>query len=187
MGHRLHDRKLYRSRLRSRGRSEFPDWLLHISFVEYGIHRWWFHSPASFMTPSHLAHHANPRQPAALPCICSIVILPFVWWGFAAAFGLKNGSAALGGFLTGYVLYSVVHHMQHSVRVSRLPFKWMRRWWVSHAIHHGRRDANFGVTTPLWDYVLGTHTTHGRTRTSHDVTMRTDRADGTRAELSCGR
>jgi sterol desaturase/sphingolipid hydroxylase (fatty acid hydroxylase superfamily) len=142
----------------------FVSGALVFSFVEYGIHRWWFHSPASFMTPIHLAHHEDPRKPTALPCVCTIVLMPIFWFGFAFAFGLKNGSASLGGFLCGYFLYSLIHHAQHSIRINQLPLRWMRLWWVAHAIHHGRGDANFGVTTPLWDYILGTHTTRARVR-----------------------
>jgi 4-hydroxysphinganine ceramide fatty acyl 2-hydroxylase len=30
-----------------------------------------------------------------------------------------------------------------------------------HLIHHHHPDANFGVTTPLWDIVLGTRYVYG--------------------------
>ena len=31
-----------------------------------------------------------------------------------------------------------------------------RRWAANHHIHHYHPDRNFGVSTPLWDIVLGT-------------------------------
>jgi sterol desaturase/sphingolipid hydroxylase (fatty acid hydroxylase superfamily) len=33
----------------------------------------------------------------------------------------------------------------------------MRRWAGFHNIHHYHPEANFGVTTSLWDVILGTH------------------------------
>jgi dihydroceramide fatty acyl 2-hydroxylase len=32
----------------------------------------------------------------------------------------------------------------------------LRRWAAAHHVHHYHPDSNFGVTTPLWDYLLGT-------------------------------
>jgi sterol desaturase/sphingolipid hydroxylase (fatty acid hydroxylase superfamily) len=50
-----------------------------------------------------------------------------------------------------------VHHLEHSIRITALPYRWMPRRWAVHAVHHRLVGTNFGVTTSLWDRVFGTH------------------------------
>jgi sterol desaturase/sphingolipid hydroxylase (fatty acid hydroxylase superfamily) len=37
-----------------------------------------------------------------------------------------------------------------------------RHWSAHHLIHHRHADANFGVTTPVWDVLLGTRYAYER-------------------------
>ena len=80
-----------------------------------------------------------------------------VWWGLAAAAGPVIASFFWCGFLTGYVAHGAVHHLEHSIRITALPFRWMQRRWAVHAVHHRLVGTNFGVTTSFWDRVFGTH------------------------------
>jgi sterol desaturase/sphingolipid hydroxylase (fatty acid hydroxylase superfamily) len=57
------------------------------------------------------------------------------------------------GIAFGYVAYGLSHFMIHHMRFRN---GLMRKWAASHHIHHRHPDCNFGVTTPLWDVVLGT-------------------------------
>jgi sterol desaturase/sphingolipid hydroxylase (fatty acid hydroxylase superfamily) len=58
-----------------------------------------------------------------------------------------------GALAAGYASYGLAHSAIHSVRFRRaLPL----RWAAMHHIHHHHPERNFGVTTPLWDFLLGT-------------------------------
>jgi sterol desaturase/sphingolipid hydroxylase (fatty acid hydroxylase superfamily) len=131
--------------------------LLAFSFAEYAIHRWLFHGPTGVMRAMHQAHHDGPHDHVALPCISSAVVGTLAWWGLSAAAGTLLASFFLCGFLTGYVAYGTVHHLEHSIRITALPWRWLQRRWALHAVHHGLVDTNFGVTTSFWDRVFGTH------------------------------
>jgi sterol desaturase/sphingolipid hydroxylase (fatty acid hydroxylase superfamily) len=130
---------------------------LAFSFVEYAIHRWLFHSPASFMAPFHHAHHASPHDPTALPSGSSAVVGVLLWPLAARATGPGVAAFLLCGFFGWYCLYGALHHLEHHTHINRLPLRWLQRRWANHAVHHRRVDANFGVTTQLWDHVFGTH------------------------------
>jgi len=131
--------------------------LIAFSFAEYAIHRWLFHGRTGAMRAIHQSHHDDPHDHVALPCISSAVVGGLTWWGLSAVFGQVIASFFWCGFLTGYVVYGAVHHLEHSIRISALPFRWMQRRWAVHAVHHRLVETNFGVTTSLWDRVFGTH------------------------------
>lgn len=131
--------------------------LFVFSFIEYAIHRWAFHTAASFMTPIHLTHHQFPTQPSALPFFTSPGSSLILWAVLSMFFPQQFVFFFLCGVLAAYFCYAVVHHLEHAIRIRSLPFAWLQNKWAAHAIHHGRNDVNFGVTTSLWDRVLGTH------------------------------
>ncbi len=131
--------------------------LFVFSFAEYAIHRWLFHGPTGAMRAIHQAHHDGPHDHVALPCISSPVVAGLVWWGLSAAVGTVGASFFWCGFLSGYVAYGAVHHLEHSIRITALPYRWMQRRWAVHAVHHRLVGTNFGVTTSFWDRVFGTH------------------------------
>jgi sterol desaturase/sphingolipid hydroxylase (fatty acid hydroxylase superfamily) len=127
--------------------------LLAFSFIEYVFHRWIFHGPESMYRRGHDAHHLNPHGYDGLPFFLPSAIL----LGLTLLFYLfmpASHACLLGGAIAfGYVAYGLSHFAIHATRF-RLP--WMRNWAASHHVHHHNPDRNFGVTTPLWDYVLGT-------------------------------
>jgi len=127
------------------------------SFAEYAIHRWLFHGPTGAMRAMHQAHHDGPHDHVALPCISSAVVGGLAWWALSTAVGTVIASFFWCGFLTGYVAYGTVHHLEHSIRISALPSRWMQRRWAVHAVHHRLVGTNFGVTTSFWDRVFGTY------------------------------
>ena len=127
------------------------------SFVEYALHRWLFHSDALIWSELHASHHAQPRQPAALPFWFSAASAPAFWWVLTQGLSVFVTHFVLCGFFAAYFGYGVVHHLQHTIRIKDVPFRWARRKWAAHAVHHGREDVNFGVTTSLWDRLFGTY------------------------------
>lgn len=135
---------------------------LAFSFVEYALHRWVFHSTLPVWGELHASHHRSPGQPAALPFWSSAVCAPVFFWLLTRWSSTFVAHFALCGFFAAYFSYGVLHHLQHSIRIKDLPVRWLRRKWATHAVHHGRVDVNFGVTTSLWDRVFGTHRAAGR-------------------------
>jgi sterol desaturase/sphingolipid hydroxylase (fatty acid hydroxylase superfamily) len=135
--------------------------LLAFTFVEYMMHKHFFHMEPD--TPLkdklqynvHGVHHDYPKDKDRL------AMPPFVSAAYAAIlyllFTLLMGDFALyflPGFLLGYSGYLAVHYVVH---VYNPPKNFFKVLWVNHAIHHYKDpDAAFGVSSPLWDYLLGT-------------------------------
>ena len=131
------------------------------TFVEYLMHKHFFHMEPD--TPIkdklqygiHGVHHDYPRDKDRL------AMPPFVSAAYAAIlyllFTLLMGDFALyflPGFLLGYSGYLGVHYVVH---VYNPPKNFLKVLWVNHAIHHYKNpDSAFGVSSPLWDYLLGT-------------------------------
>lgn len=127
------------------------------SFVEYALHRWAFHSDSLLSGELHASHHRHPTQPSALPFCSSAVSAPAFFWLLTQFISAPAAHFALCGFFAAYFSYGVLHHLQHSIRIKDLPFRWLRKLWAAHAVHHGRTDVNYGVTTSFWDRVFGTY------------------------------
>jgi sterol desaturase/sphingolipid hydroxylase (fatty acid hydroxylase superfamily) len=108
------------------------------------------------MEQGHHKHHQQPLAYDALP----FFLPPLAMLALAATLTLvlPIGLAWLlsGGLAAGYAVYGLSHTSIHSIHFRHsLP----RRWAAAHHIHHYHPDKNFGVTTPLWDIVLGTRYT----------------------------
>jgi sterol desaturase/sphingolipid hydroxylase (fatty acid hydroxylase superfamily) len=135
--------------------------IVAFTFVEYMMHKHFFHMEPD--TPIkdklqygiHGVHHDYPRDKDRL------AMPPFVSAAYAAilylVFTLLIGDFALyflPGFLLGYSGYLGVHYVVH---VYNPPKNFLKILWVNHAIHHYKNpDSAFGVSSPLWDYLLGT-------------------------------
>ena len=127
--------------------------LLVFSLIEYCFHRWLFHSPVPLMEPGHRKHHESPLGYDSLPFFLPPVTL-LVMTFMCTFFTSKNYALLfIGSLAFGYAMYGLCHRIIH-IRRFRHPL--LRRWAARHFIHHHHTDVNFGVTTPLWDYILGT-------------------------------
>jgi sterol desaturase/sphingolipid hydroxylase (fatty acid hydroxylase superfamily) len=150
--------------LRTRGRPPYDIDVLHAvgiaglyiagllgwTFLEYVIHGWMGHRFATFVTPLHNVHHRDPRAVFALgawlPALLPILI--------GTARGARGWTIFYTGMLTGFAGYEVMHYRMHFRAPSCGAEAWLR---TRHLIHHYCAPAlNFGVTTPLWDYVFKT-------------------------------
>ncbi len=135
--------------------------LFAFTFVEYMMHKHFFHMEPDtafkdkLQYSMHGVHHDYPKDKDRL------AMPPFVSAGYAAIFylifRLIMGDFALyflPGFLIGYAAYLAVHYIVHAYNPPKNFFKVL---WVNHAIHHYKDpDSSFGVSSPLWDYLLGT-------------------------------
>jgi sterol desaturase/sphingolipid hydroxylase (fatty acid hydroxylase superfamily) len=127
------------------------------TLVEYAIHRWLLHDPECFLYPLHEAHHQHPEGTAAFLAPTSFVVLMPIWLLFAGLLHVSGASFFLCGFSFGYFYFGTLHHLEHRVRINRIPFRWLQGRWAAHSVHHKLDHTNYGVMTSFWDYVFGTH------------------------------
>lgn len=125
--------------------------LIAFSFIEYLFHRWIFHGPDSMYRRGHDAHHLNPKGYDALPFFLPSAILLGLTALFALAMPRSSACLLTGAIAFGYVAYGLSHYLIHA---RRFRHPWLREWAANHHIHHHNPNANFGVTTSLWDHLL---------------------------------
>lgn len=127
--------------------------LTAFTFIEYAAHRWLFHGHTGPFEAGHDNHHLHPLGYDALPfflppaCMCALAGI------FALAIPTGYALLLAGVIAAGYAAYGLAHVVIH---VRRFKSPLMRRWAGFHNIHHFHPDTNFGVTTGLWDVLLGT-------------------------------
>ncbi len=127
--------------------------LLIFSLIEYAVHRWLFHGPFEVFEQGHRRHHEEPRGYDALPFF--LPPLAYLLLAVSLTYVMPTGSALLlgGSIAAGYAAYGLSHWSIHAFRY-RHPL--VRNWAAAHHIHHNHPERNFGVTSPLWDWVLRT-------------------------------
>jgi 4-hydroxysphinganine ceramide fatty acyl 2-hydroxylase len=137
--------------------ASFMGGLLVFTFVEYGMHRWYFHGPTRFADGLHSRHHRHPLAPTAIPCLSSPAAPVLFWWPLSCLLGDTQAWFFLSGLIGTYFYYSLVHHLQHRIRAHALPLQFLKEMWAAHGIHHARGNVNYGVTTTLWDRLFRTY------------------------------
>lgn len=130
--------------------------LLFWSLEEYLLHRFVFHVRiigTRYIYGQHEAHHVDnstalDASPGFIPHLVPLVLpyrlLLHAW--------LPALFCTLGTFV-GYCLYELAHCLIHS---NRRGGRLLRRLRRHHMHHHRQPDGCFGVTSPLWDLILGT-------------------------------
>jgi sterol desaturase/sphingolipid hydroxylase (fatty acid hydroxylase superfamily) len=148
--------------------------LVLFSFIEYCFHRWLFHGSPQIMEQGHRKHHEQPMGYDALPFFLPPLGLLTIAGILALVLPASFALLLSGSLAAGYSAYGLSHAAIHSLRFRR-PLS--KRWAAIHHIHHYHPDTNFGVTTPLWDILLGTrYVSAGKGRNRHEtVTGTTDR------------
>lgn len=131
------------------------------SLVEYLMHRYLYHIPATSERKKKIAytmhgvHHDYPKDKSrlAMPPVLSLIIASVLFVIYRAVLGdLVFGF--LAGFLVGYAAYLGVHYSVHAFKV---PDNFLKTLWYHHSIHHYREpDRAFGVSSPLWDHIFRT-------------------------------
>jgi len=135
--------------------------LFVFSLIEYSFHRWLFHVGRSAMREGHDKHHVDPHGYDALPFFLPPLGVLLMAGAFALVLPLSTALLLAGSIAAGYAAYGVAHTIIHAIRFrNRAAVKWA----ANHHIHHHHPDCNFGVTTPLWDIVLGTRYVPASTR-----------------------
>lgn len=139
------------------------------TFTEYQLHRRVFHFNAT--TPFqkrvqfliHGLHHDDPNDPTRLvmPPVAGLILAAMLYVFFVGVFSLVLPSMAIqvtdpffSGFLIGYLLYDYTHFWIHHFTPRSSWGRAVKRHHMDHHfVHH---DARWGVSSALWDYLLGT-------------------------------
>jgi len=133
------------------------------TLMEYLLHRFLLHSrphaPAflSIVEKLHLGHHRNPQDESKItvPVSGSLVIASALLGLFRLMTGSWSMAALLmTGSIAGYLYYETVHFWIHCGAHRE---RWLKQRRVNHLSHHFKEQTScFGVTTQMWDLILGT-------------------------------
>jgi sterol desaturase/sphingolipid hydroxylase (fatty acid hydroxylase superfamily) len=126
---------------------------LLFSLIEYAFHRWLFHGSVQIMEQGHRVHHENPLGYDSLPFFLPVLIMMALTGVCLLIMPAKIAFLLMGVITLSYVIYGLSHFIIHHHHFHNAL---ARKWAANHHIHHYHADTNFGVTTPLWDIVLGT-------------------------------
>jgi len=125
------------------------------TLIEYLAHRFVLHH-VPFFVAAHKLHHDTPRALVGTPLVLSFsLFFCIAFWPVAFLYGYGSAAAWSAGLMSGYIIYSAVHHALHHPGHDR--FSLVRHLKRQHAVHHHRDgESNFGVTTRFWDRLFGT-------------------------------
>jgi sterol desaturase/sphingolipid hydroxylase (fatty acid hydroxylase superfamily) len=128
------------------------------SFVEYALHRWQLHSIyIPVFGPRHARHHARLDLKLGTPTHQPITTISWLSINYLCLvlMGTERGLAFSAGWWIGYIVFELVHWNLHFWPARTAFGRWLRK--VHNYHHDARPDSNFGTTSPLWDYLLGTY------------------------------
>ncbi len=130
--------------------------------LEYFLHRFAFHYPAKskigkrliFMI--HGLHHEEPGIPTRLlmPPLPALVIVVLFYYGLSLVLPFEYLFCFMGFFLLGYLAYDYTHYAIHHFPLKSKLGKYIKKHHIMH--HNVCPDAKFGVSNPLWDFIMNT-------------------------------
>ncbi len=137
--------------------------------LEYAMHRWLFHPKGSaramvgyrFLVHGH--HHARPWDEGRLVATpWQLATAAAALYGAAQVFGARWDAAFAGG-LVAYLAYEALHYAIHHASGGPRWLQGVRAHHLRH--HHGPAGAaqGFGISSPLFDLLLGTRAPTGAT------------------------
>lgn len=154
------------------------------TLVEYLIHRYVFHVSPDFEQTVHRVVQSVPKGEPVFPRLRSwrqrvyflahgvhhdypsdarrLVMPPVVSLPLAVAFfglfrlvlGPGAGPALFAGLVSGYLAYDTIHYLVHNGRARGPVLAYLKKKHYRH--HYGDSTRDYGVSSPLWDVVLGT-------------------------------
>ena len=131
------------------------------TFAEYFLHRYVFHyHPTSAWGKRihflmHGVHHDYPNDSKRLvmPPSVSIPLAFIFYYLFEWTFPGNLNWPFFAGFVTGYLIYDMLHYAIHHV-------DFRGEWWAALKTHHLKHhfkdpDKGYGVSSPIWDVIIG--------------------------------
>jgi sterol desaturase/sphingolipid hydroxylase (fatty acid hydroxylase superfamily) len=136
--------------------------LMTWSLTEYLLHRHLFHMRprgpvrARLQFMIHGLHHDDPLDPTrlVLPPVATAVGAVVFYTALRWLLGPVWGEAVFAFFGVGYLLYDYIHYASHRCSPRTRIGRALKRNHMRH--HWATPDAQWGVSSPLWDYVFGT-------------------------------
>ncbi len=129
------------------------------TLVEYALHRGAMHEMRGRGLPSveHLGHHADVTyfSPASKKIASAAATTAVAYPPMVAIVGRRRAVAFTVGLITMYFAYEIAHRRTHTHPPRGRYGRWARRNHLHH--HFGSPMRNFGVTSPLWDRLLGSY------------------------------
>jgi sterol desaturase/sphingolipid hydroxylase (fatty acid hydroxylase superfamily) len=135
--------------------------------AEYFLHRFVFHyHPTSQWGQRlhfimHGVHHDYPNDSMRLvmPPSVSIPLAFLFYFLYKWLLGEAMAAPFYAGFVLGYLAYDMIHYSVHHVN-------WDNKWFMSVKAHHLKHhfkdpDKGYGVSTQLWDKIIGTNYKQG--------------------------
>jgi sterol desaturase/sphingolipid hydroxylase (fatty acid hydroxylase superfamily) len=141
--------------------------------IEYAVHRWVLHGHPAIARRDHARHHADGTALISTPFLVIMAVASVMWGLFALVIPAGLAALLVFGIYSGYNYFAVLHHLQHHRERDLARFAPWRRSERHHRIHHHRHVVNYGITTTIWDRLLGTFEPSG------SVTEKPERAPGT--------
>jgi sterol desaturase/sphingolipid hydroxylase (fatty acid hydroxylase superfamily) len=132
-------------------------------FIEYAIHRWVLHGSPAIARRDHARHHADGTALISTPFLVIMAAACAIWGLFALVIPAGLAALLVFGIYSGYNYFAVLHHLQHHRQEDLARFAHWQRSEQHHRIHHHRHVVNYGITTTIWDRLLGTFEPSGAT------------------------
>ncbi|GAB4110371.1 MAG: hypothetical protein OHK0013_46190 [Sandaracinaceae bacterium] len=132
------------------------------TLFEHALHRFVFHAPLrseagrAVLLIVHGHHHVWPRDRSRLTATPWQAALTWLlaYGAFRALLAPPHALAATAGFGLGYVAYEAMHFLAHHGRPRA---RWLRAIRAHHLRHHHvDPTSRWGISSPLWDVILGT-------------------------------
>jgi sterol desaturase/sphingolipid hydroxylase (fatty acid hydroxylase superfamily) len=123
------------------------------SFLEYVLHRWVLHGRPSMARRGHARHHADDTALISTPVLVVMAAAAVTSAMLSMVFPTGVTCLFVFGLYAGYNYYALLHHLQHRRGSVLACLAGLER---AHQIHHHRHTVNYGVTTTVWDHLLGT-------------------------------
>jgi sterol desaturase/sphingolipid hydroxylase (fatty acid hydroxylase superfamily) len=133
------------------------------TLTEYTLHRFLFHYEfksefgAKLHFIFHGVHHDYPNDSKRLvmPPSVSIPLAVLFYYIFVLILGTIYVAPFFVGFIIGYLIYDMTHYAVHH-------FNMHNRLWLAVKNHHMKHHymdstKGFGVSSPVWDDVMGTN------------------------------
>lgn len=138
--------------------------LLVWTFTEYALHRWVFHWDSDtklgqrFVFLFHGLHHDDPDDPTRLvmPPVPAILIMALLYFGFSLIIPTRHLEGFMAFFIIGYLCYDYIHYATHHFPMTSKVGRYLRKFHLQH--HNSKEESKYGVSNPLWDYILGSVT-----------------------------
>ncbi len=138
--------------------------------IEYVLHRFVFHyqPPGELGAKLHFifhgVHHDYPNDSMRLvmPPVVSIPLATLFYYLFSYLIPGAAFHPFFAGFLIGYLCYDMLHYAIHHA-----PMK--GKFWMTLKTHHLKHhfkdpDNGYGVSSPIWDIIIGTQFKNGRVK-----------------------